>query len=88
MPTTHSAIVVLYDPVTGDIIHGHYCEADSSAELPSNEMLEKTAIESARRHAKKGVDPSKAHVLHVDPGSFQMDHKYRVDPKLKKLIDG
>jgi len=50
-------------------------------------VLEKTAIESARRHARKGVDPGKAYVLHVDPKSFQMNQKYRVDPKLKTLID-
>lgn len=87
MATTHRAIAVLYDPATGDIIHGHYCEADSSADLPGREALEQAAMESAKRHAKKGVDPSKAHVLSVDPASFRMNHKYRVDPKLKKLVD-
>jgi hypothetical protein len=87
MPTPHHAVVVLYDPATGNIIHGHYCEADSSAELPSNEALEKSAIEYAGRHARKGIDPTRAHVLHVDPKSFQMNHKYRVDAKLKKLIE-
>lgn len=87
MPTTHQAVVVLYDPSTGDIIHGHYCEADSKADLPSKEALEKSAIEYAGRHHKKGIDPTKAHVLHVDPSSFRMNRQYRVDPKLKKLIE-
>ena len=65
MATTHSAIVVLYDPATGNIIHGHYCEADSSADLPDKAMLEQSAMEYAKRHAKKGVDPSKGQFLHV-----------------------
>jgi hypothetical protein len=88
MSTAHSAIVVLYDPATGEIVHGHYCEADSSADLPGKEALEKAAMEAARHHQKKGgFDLSKAHLLHVDPASFQMTRKYRVDPKLKKLAE-
>ncbi|HYU34805.1 MAG TPA: hypothetical protein VEW48_21865 [Thermoanaerobaculia bacterium] len=85
--TTQHAVVVLFDPATGTIVHGHYCEADAGVELPSREALEKTALEYARRHAKKGVDLSKAKALHVDPKTFQMDRKYRVDPKLKKLVE-
>ncbi len=52
MPTTHRAVVVLYDPVTGIIIHGHYFEADSSDELPTKEALEKRR--SKRRDATSG----------------------------------
>jgi len=88
MDTTHRAIAVIYDPATGDIVHGHYCEADSNEDLPNKEALEQAALEYAKRHAKKGVDLSKARVLSVDAASFRMNHKYRVDPKLKKLIDG
>jgi hypothetical protein len=86
--TTQHAVVVLYDPATGNIVHGHYCEADAGVELPSREELEKTALEYAKRHAKKGVDLPKAKVLHIDPKEFQMGRKYRVDPKLKKLVEG
>ena len=87
MATTHSAIVVLYDPATGGIIHGHYCEADSSADLPDKATLERSAMEYAKRHAKKGVDPTKGQFLHVDPSSFRMAQKHRVDVNLKKLVD-
>jgi len=84
---THHAVVVLYDPKTGDIVHGHYCEADAEADLPSAKELEKTALESAKRHARKGVNLTKAKVLHADPKSFQLGRQYRVDPKLKKLVE-
>jgi hypothetical protein len=85
--TTQQAVVVLYDPATGNIVHGHYCEADAGVEFPSREALEKTALEYAKRHAKKGADLTKASVLHVDPKALQMDRKYRVDPALKKLVE-
>jgi hypothetical protein len=85
--SVQQAVVVLYDPATGNIVHGHYCEADGGVEFPSREALEKTALEYARRHAKKGVDVTKASFLHVDPKAFEMDRKYRVDPALKKLVE-
>lgn len=87
MSVTHSAVVVLFDPATGDIVHGHYCEADSSADLPDKDALEKSAREHAKRHEKKGVDSAKAHVLHVDSGAFQMNRRYRVDLQTKKLVE-
>jgi hypothetical protein len=34
---------------------------------------------------KGGFDPAKASLLHVDPDKFQMDRRYRVDPKAKGL---
>jgi hypothetical protein len=82
------AIVVLYDPVSGDIVHGHYCEVDPGMELPSREELEKQALDHAQTHLKPGgFDPAKASILHVDPGTFRMDRAYRVDPKAKLLIE-
>jgi hypothetical protein len=85
--TTQQAVVVLYDPATGSIVHGHYCEADAGSEFPSREELEKTALEFARRHARKGVDVARAAILHVDPKALQMDRKYRVNPALKQLVE-
>lgn len=87
MPATHHAVVVLYDPETGDIVHGHYCEADSNDELPDKSELETAAREYARRHARRGVDSAKAQALHVEPASFRMNQKYRVDPQLRKLVE-
>jgi hypothetical protein len=87
MPTqSHRAIVLLYD-ATGNVVHGHCRETDPGAEPPSKEALEKEALEHARRHAKKGVDLSKASVLHVKAAMLRMDRKYRVDVALKKLVE-
>ena len=87
MPTqSHRAIVLLYD-ATGNVVHGHCRETDPGVEPPTNEELEIEALEHARRHAKKGIDLSKASILHVETGTLRMDRKYRVEVALKKLVE-
>ena len=87
MANVYKAVVVLYDPATGDIVHGHYCEAESQSDLPNKAELERTALERAKRHAKPGTQLARAQVLHVDPAGFEMNRLYRVDPKAKTLVE-
>jgi len=83
---SHRAIVLLYD-ATGNVVHGHCRETDPGVKPPSKEELEKEALEHARHHAKKGIDLSKASVLHIEAAMLRMDRKYRVDVALKKLVE-
>lgn len=84
-----SAILVFYEPDTGEIVHGHYCEVPADAEMPGREALEKQALEHAQRHARKDrpFDPGKLAILHVDPRDFRMDRLYRVNRQKQKLVE-
>ena len=54
----------------------------------SREELEQRAFELARTHRKKGgFDPGQASALHVNPDTVQMDRRYSVDLKTKKLVE-
>jgi hypothetical protein len=82
------AIVILYDPDSGNVVHGHCCEVDPGIELPTREELEKCALDQARTYQEKGgLDSRKACVLHADPVTFHMYRHYRVDLKTKNLIE-
>jgi hypothetical protein len=90
MATEKAAIVLLYDPTDGTIVHGHYYEVDEGGELPGRADLEKSAREHAtrefdRRERKVSVDSLAA--LHVEPAKYRMRTAYRVDPKKRVLLE-
>ena len=78
--------VVLYDPATGDIVHGHTCEFDDSEVTPAADELEKEAREHADRHVKDKVKLKNAALLHAGESEIHSNRRHRVDVKLKKLV--
>lgn len=84
-----AAIVLLYDPVTGAIVHAHYAGADPGAELPGRQALERQAIEYAKKWRgarRQGVAVEKLPRLHVDPRAFRADRAYKVDVRKRTLV--
>lgn len=83
------AVVVLYDSVTGHIVHGHYCAVDAGAELPSREELEREAMEHFTRHAPKWkrLRPERLSFLHVDPAAFKTERSYKIEPRKRVLVE-
>jgi hypothetical protein len=91
MTNENSAIVLLYDPTNGTILHGLSYEIDNDGgELPDRDSLERSAREHgerelARREVPTPVDSLAA--LHVDPVDFDFRRTYRVDPESRTLIE-
>jgi hypothetical protein len=91
MAAGNVAIVLLYDPADGTVIHGHYYEVDPGEKLPGQEDLEKSAREHAtrefaRRERRTSVEGLAA--LHVDPAKYRMRGvSHRVDPKNRVLVE-
>lgn len=84
-----AAVVLFYDPSTGEVVHGHYHEGEPGSELPDLATLEALAIEHARLYSRrrKGFDVDKLSIHHVDASNFHMDRVYKVDTKTKRLLD-
>lgn len=84
-----TAVVVLFDTTTGEIVHGHCHEAGEGAELPSPEELEKEAMEHVQRHARRGAafDAKKSAFLHLNLSDFRTDRLYKVDIQTHKLVE-
>lgn len=82
------AIVLLYHPITGAIVHAHYAAADPGSELPGRQALERQAIEFAKRRGatRSGVAVAKLPRLHVDPRTFKPDRAYKVDVRKRTLV--
>jgi hypothetical protein len=82
------AIVLLYDPVSGAIVHAHYAAADPGSELPGRQALERQAVEHAKRRGAKrhGVAVEKLRRLHVAPREFRADRAYKVDVRTRSLV--
>jgi hypothetical protein len=83
------AVVLLYDPASGRIVHGLVYEVDPGGKLPSQAELEQSAHEAAALHAKpadRALLP-KLTALHADPRSFDLRKAYRVDPAKRVLVD-
>ena len=83
------AIVLLYDPGSGRIVHGYHYEVDPGDKLPDRATLEKSAHEAAALHARAADRPllSKLTALHADPKTFDLRKAYRVDPAKRVLVD-
>jgi hypothetical protein len=83
------AIVLLYDPGDGRIVHGYYYEVDAGGKLPDQATLEKAAHDAAALHAKPADKPllPKLATLHADPKSFDLRKAYRVDPAKRVPIE-
>lgn len=84
-----AAIVLFYEPSTGDVVHGHYHEVEPGSDLPDRTALEKLATEHARRYAnkRKHLDLDKLLIHHVDARNFHMDRMYKVDTKTNHLLE-
>jgi hypothetical protein len=85
----HMAIVALYDPASGDILHWHYFAADDASELPSLEELEREAVEHATRHASEEVRTRirAASSLHIAREDLKKQGPFRVDLRTRTLAE-
>lgn len=82
------AMVILYHPVTGALVHVHSVWAEGDAALPARTALEREAVANAERHAARhgGVAVSSLPRLHVDPRGFDAARAYRVDVRKRALV--
>ena len=82
------AIVLLYNPADGRIVHGYYYEVDPGGKLPDHATLEKSAHEAAALHARAADRPllPKLTALHADAKTFDLRKAYRVDPAKRVLV--
>ena len=85
----HLAIVALYDPASGDILHWHYFCADDAAQLPSPEALEREAAVHVMRHAPAEMRAKleKASFIHVDRQAVKGRGPFKVDTPTRTLIE-
>lgn len=83
------SIVLLYEPATGKVVHGHYHQDEAGSPPITREALEALAIEHARMYAaaRQHFDAGKLHLVHADPKTFRLEAKYRVDLKSQKLVE-
>ena len=84
-----AAVVLFYEPSTGDIVHGHYHEVEPGSELPDRAALAKLATEHAKQYAnrRKPFNVDKLQIHHVDAHDFHMDRLYKVDTKAGRLVE-
>ena len=75
---------VLYDPKSGQIRHVHTVVTMTGGERSTQAQVEKRAYALA-----KGViaNSAKLKALHVDPATVQAGRRYRVDVKLRALVE-
>ena len=83
-----TAIVLLYDPSDGRIVHGLHYEVDPGGKLPDQATLEQAAHEAAAVHARDADKPllPKLAALHADPKTFDLRRSYKVDPAKRVLV--
>lgn len=81
---THTYLV--YDPETGDLVHGHKAVVLPYGEAPGEDQLQKEALGLAAEATGREADGLRAIVLseeefeELEPGV-----EYRVDPKSERL---
>ena len=80
---TRTFVAVLYDPGTGRIAHYHQVVQFDLKRKVSKAHVEERAKEMATLH---GWDVSKLKTLHVDHSKLKKGTRYKVDPKLRKLV--
>src|SRR5262245_19832497 len=88
-PSQHLAVVALYDPASGDILHWHCASADDAAHLPSPQALEKEAVDHALHHAPAETQPGlkKAGFVHVDQKVVKGHGPFKVDTRTRTLVE-
>jgi hypothetical protein len=78
------SMVVIYDPVSGDILHTHESMTLRGGTHPDKKALEKDARDHALR---AGRDAGNASLLHVDPTGVKSGAQYKVDTKSPALVE-
>jgi hypothetical protein len=83
------SIVLLYEPSTGEVVHGHYHQDEAGSPPIAKQELETLAIEHARMFAasRRHFDVSKLRLVHADPTMFRLEAKNKVDLKTQKLVE-
>ena len=84
-----AAIVLFYDPSTGEVVHGHYHEVEPGSDLPDRDSLEKLAREHVNLFGNKRrqLDLNRLSIHYVDTRDFHMDRIYSVDTATKRLVE-
>lgn len=79
------SMVVIHDPVSGDIAHTHQCVTSRGGKHPDKKSLEREAMEHFS--LGKAKTKKKMSLLHVDPHSIRADTHYKVDIKTRSLAE-
>jgi hypothetical protein len=85
MEIEKESVVVLYDPKTGHIVHGHHHVTFKDGAHPDQQTLERAAFEHASRMNKRM--PDKVEILHVDPITIRARAHYKVDIQKRILVE-
>ena len=78
-------LIVLYDAVTGHIVHTHRVVTFKDGEHPDKATLEKQALEQLRLAQPQFT--KKPQLLHTAPTSMRADAIYKVDKQKKALVE-
>jgi hypothetical protein len=79
--TTHTFLI--YDAETGEVIHGHKVLVLPGVEPPSEEELQKQALDMATKVTERPA--GKLKTLAVEEKDLKPGHLPHVDPKSRKL---
>jgi hypothetical protein len=74
---------LIYDPESGEVVHGHTTIVFPGADSPSPEEVEQRALEEAARATNR--DAASLSALAVEHEDLEHGAHYRVDPKSKRL---
>ena len=76
-------LCLVYDPVSGEILHTHRVVTFEGGTEPSEDEIAHSAILLAQRRAGAG---QRLEALHVERGALEPGRRYRVDHTRKALI--
>jgi hypothetical protein len=79
-------MVLIYDPATGHVVHGHQVVTQKGGQHPDDKALEQQALEHAARRSQP-VDLKQTAFLHIDPNDVKQNKYYRVDPAKRALVE-
>jgi hypothetical protein len=74
---------LVYDSESGEIVHGHKTILFSNVDPPSQEDLEREALDMAAQTIDR--DPSSLKALKVEHHELEQGAAYRVDPGAQRL---
>jgi hypothetical protein len=80
--------VVIYESVSGRIVHTHHAVTFVGGKSLPNEDLQTRALKLARDNMlRRGQSvPPRLMAIHVDPATITRGVQYRVDPKRRSLV--
>lgn len=78
------SMVLVYDPLTGDIVHAHHVVSAPGGAHPDRDALEQEAAEQTLRARNTPMEAMA--FLHVDPREIDSDSHYAVDVKSWSLV--